>query len=55
MYIYTYIHTYSWSVVNIHYGLTIWNHLQMHAKKCPSILEGTVSQTSYYKDSKIKH
>ena len=28
---------------------------QMHARMCPSILEGTVSQTSQYKDSKIKH
>ena len=27
----------------------------MHARMCPSILEGTVSQTSQYKDSKIKH
>ena len=28
---------------------------QMHARMCPSILERTVSQTSQYKDSKIKH
>ena len=27
----------------------------MHARMCPSILEGTVNQTSQYKDSKIKH
>ena len=27
----------------------------MQARMCPSILEGTVSQTSQYKDSKIKH
>ena len=27
----------------------------MHARMCPSILEGIVSQTSQYKDSKIKH
>ena len=27
----------------------------MHARMCPSILEGTVSQTSQCKDSKIKH
>ena len=29
--------------------------LQMNARMGPSILEGTVSQTSQYKDSKIKH
>ena len=28
---------------------------QMHAGMCPSILEGTVSQSSQYKASKIKH
>ena len=28
---------------------------QMHARMCPSIPEGTVSQTRQYKDSKIKH
>ena len=28
---------------------------QMHDRMCPSELEGTVSQTSQYKDSKIKH
>ena len=28
---------------------------QMHARMCPSIFEGIVSQTSQYKDSNIKH
>ena len=28
---------------------------QMHARMCPSILEGTVSQTSQYKNSQIEH
>ena len=28
---------------------------QLDARMCPSISEGTVSQTSQYKDSKIQH